>query len=442
MVEKKDTKQDKRYRHFEIISQKADQAKEIKNKILSLISEDGKVVENNEIVQRAFAEHDKDKKWVEKPGEKAKLVDVPINWHLSFSFKNPHTVSQTANLFGVDENMVEIQHCRVRHQSSKINAANYIAYLMHATEDPREGKHHYKLSEIDMYGYGDEENLESDVKKAVIRSVKPKIVKSKEAYFDDIATGKISRDELVEAKKHFFVNPYLNILYRTYEQQVNDAIREYITDRAKTNRNICKQVILITGPSGSGKTYYMKNFLQKIFHVEDYDVCESSGNNDVLNEYSGEKVLQIDDCRLSELNLTFDEILRLTDNHNYSALPSRYHNKLVCADYIVFTTSQSIDDFLGDVYKGKNEKEDKWQLPRRIQTIINIGYEKIGFYKLKPNCTNDDYFDDKKKKTGSFENYYQFQCSIDNPNKEVREKEAEQENTVIDDLVEMSKQKI
>lgn len=141
-----------------------------------------------------------------------------------------------------------------------------------------------------------------------------------------------------------------------------------------TERKI--DVMFICGKGGTGKTYYAKKLLKSM----NYDYCMSSSSNDFMQDYLGQKGLILDDCRDRSFK-SFEDCLKMLDNHTSSTVQSRFHNKAFNGEMIVITSSVPLAYW----FRGKNgdgnyfnvANEDFIQLYRRISCYVEITHEEI-----------------------------------------------------------------
>lgn len=144
-----------------------------------------------------------------------------------------------------------------------------------------------------------------------------------------------------------------------------------------TERKI--DVMFICGKGGTGKTYYAKKLLKSM----DYDYCLSSSSNDMMQDYLGQKAMILDDCRDRSFK-SFEDCLKMLDNHTSSTVQSRFHNKSFNGEMIVITSSVPLRYW----FRGKNadgnffnvSNEDFIQLYRRIGSYVEITNEEIYVY--------------------------------------------------------------
>jgi hypoxanthine phosphoribosyltransferase len=124
------------------------------------------------------------------------------------------------------------------------------------------------------------------------------------------------------------------------------------------------KVWFVTGESQSGKTTWAKEYCKQ--HNKDFYV--SSSDNDPLQDYKGQKVLILDDARDS--TFSFNNLLKLLDNHTSSSVKSRYNNKVFNGDTIIITSVIPINKWYKNNIERPIEEERLKQLYRRITGYI------------------------------------------------------------------------
>jgi adenosyl cobinamide kinase/adenosyl cobinamide phosphate guanylyltransferase len=126
------------------------------------------------------------------------------------------------------------------------------------------------------------------------------------------------------------------------------------------------KVWFVTGESQSGKTTWAKEYCKQ--HNKDFYV--SSSDNDPLQDYKGQKVLILDDARDS--TFSFNNLLKLLDNHTSSSVKSRYNNKVFNGDTIIITSVIPINKWYKNNLERPVEEERLKQLYRRITGFIKL----------------------------------------------------------------------
>jgi adenylate kinase family enzyme len=117
-------------------------------------------------------------------------------------------------------------------------------------------------------------------------------------------------------------------------------------------------VIWVEGASGSGKSTFAINLAKN--NNKSYVV--SSSSNDVMQDYTAQDYLILDDLR--DDTFTFTDLLKLLDNYVISTIKSRYNNKMFLGDTIIVTSCKPLCEWYS------NSSEDKTQLYRRINMFV------------------------------------------------------------------------
>lgn len=136
--------------------------------------------------------------------------------------------------------------------------------------------------------------------------------------------------------------------------ELNKTWENYLQKRRFEMEKKKVKVVFVEGAAGSGKS----TFAQSLAINNKKSFCVSSSSNDVLQDYTCEDYLILDDLR--DTTFTFEDLLKLLDNFVISTVKSRYKNKLFLGDYIVITSAKPLRDWYLDT------PEDRKQLFRRI----------------------------------------------------------------------------
>lgn len=140
-------------------------------------------------------------------------------------------------------------------------------------------------------------------------------------------------------------------------KDLNKCWENYLDMRRYEMETKNVKVIFVEGPAGSGKSTFAKSLAinnHKTF-------CISSSSNDVLQDYTCEDFLILDDLRDS--SFSFEDLLKVLDNYVLSTVKSRYKNKMFLGECIVITSAKPLCEWYSDI------TEDKMQLYRRISTF-------------------------------------------------------------------------
>lgn len=343
MEKKKETKR----KMFEIVTRNI----ELALKIIETIEFD---YENGFIVDYAYILHDKDVytrlDQEDVPGKQ--IGDKKENhYHIGFRTKNSNSFKTISNRYDVQENLIE------KIKSNRFS--DYLAYLTHANAKEK-------------FQYDDKEVITTIENWIEIRNAKMATNRALEEsemfdlFMEQAANGEITRADIgVKISKVF---------YAKKKNFFDNAFKLAQEEKAKEiNLNgIDKKIIYVNGSSGSGKTTYAKQFA--IRHGLSFYVSGSS--NDLLDGYTGEECIILDDIRGQNFELS--DLLKLIDNNTASEYKSRYNNKLVTAKVIIITSIQSLNEFMRNI-QTKN-KEDLKQVRRRIKVKIEMDKENLKVY--------------------------------------------------------------
>ena len=282
--------------------------------------------------QQVFAiRHDKDR----IKQDDGTTVPKRAHWHFAIRFENPCIIGTVANIF-------ELQLCDYHLVQKAKNFKACCRYMLHL--DNKE-KHLYDIKEL-----------------VVLKG-------AKDDYYN-IALGKanyVTTD--ADLFPHFgdfdkvpYKRQYLDIFENIDEpkrrnlliKELETSWKNYLQKRKYEMENKNVKVIFIEGGPGSGKSTFAKSLA--IENKKTY--CVSSSSNDVMQDYTCEDYLILDDLR--ESSFSFEDLLKLLDNFVISTVKSRYTNKLFLGEYIVITSAKPLCEWY------RNTDEDRKQLFRRI----------------------------------------------------------------------------
>ena len=273
------------------------------------------------------------------------------HWHIYLRLKDSTDSKYIAQAFNVPEQYIN----RVK--------GKWVDALMYCTHE----------NALEKYQYSEDDVVSNFDFHAVKEKEKAK--KSKDARLDEIIDG-IDTGQIREYNYTQFITMKESVRYERY---IKSAFK-YRLDRLKgLNRDM--ECVFISGESGAGKTTYAK----KIAEDKNYSVYVSSGSNDVLDGYSGEDCIILDDLRPSCMGLS--DLLKMLDNNTASTVKSRYKNKVLECRMIIITSVLSLDKFFSNVFE--NETEPIVQLKRRCQTYIVMHRDTMDVY--CSNFTKRDY---------------------------------------------------
>lgn len=273
------------------------------------------------------------------------------HWHIYLRLKDSTDSKYIAQAFGVPEQYIN----RV-----KGKWADALMYCIHENAPDK-----YQYSEDDVVSNFDFHAVKE----------KEKAKKSKDARLDEIIDG-IDTGQIREYNYTQFITMKESVRYERY---IKSAFK-YRLDRLKgLDRQM--ECVFISGESGAGKTTYAKQIAEN----KNFSVYVSSGSNDVLDGYSGEDCIILDDLRPSCMGLS--DLLKMLDNNTASTVKSRYKNKVLECRMIIITSVLSLDKFFSNVFE--NETEPIVQLKRRCQTYIVMHTDTMDVYCY--NFTKRDY---------------------------------------------------
>lgn len=322
-----------------------------------------KVLNEKMYIKRyAYIFHDKD---TDKDGN---LIKRHI--HLILEFTNPMPTTNIASVFKVKENFIE------RIKSKKFEDS--FKYLMHLNAP---NKYQYSIDEV-FSNFNIIEAIQKKDDKELLNEI-----------IDKILIGEIREYEktlVIDAKFYTFHKRIIDEAFKTY----NDHRRNTETSRNQT-------VIFITGEAGAGKTILAKKICENMELV--YFI--SSSSNDVLDGYSSQPAIILDDLRPSALSLS--DILKFLDNNSSTSIKSRYKNPYINCELIIITTVLDIDTFYRNVFFEENESSI--QFKRRCQIHIRVTNKYI--YTSYWNSKEKKYSDEVIMKNDLIEKFVEKQIS-------------------------------
>lgn len=300
-----------------------------------------KTIKSNQAVERyAYIIHNKD---VDADGKlKAEHIHIMIKFAYSY---NVMTLAKQLNL--------ESQYIQ------KIQSRNYEDALLYLTHANAKEKYQYSADSV-VANFDYIAICERYLKRKEQATSKVSEKERIKLLCDEIVQGKIRRYNYFE-----YISTDFFVRYRT---KFENAFKMR-DDMLKAQENRILEVIYMVGDSGSGKTTYAKEIAKQ----KGYSYFVSSASNDVLDSYSGQDCLILDDLRPSCLGLS--DLLKLLDNHTSSTAKSRYYNKILECRLIIITTVINIEDFFKNVFQ--EQDEPLTQLKRRCSTYLEFTKQEI-----------------------------------------------------------------
>ena len=270
------------------------------------------------------------------------------HFHLAINLKNAKTINAIAKNLKMKPNFIQKWDKRIY---------NMWAYMIHDTTDAKNLKADYTeyMNNADKF--------RTNIDNYLSRTLAPdagggaKRNARLEQTIDELLAGETTRKELLKPENIRF--------YFDNKRKIETAI-QLRTESLRFNPPQCK-TLYIYGPSGTGKTTNAYKIAQDIYGES---VATASSSNDLLQDYTGEKCLIIDDFRPHDV--PFSELLALLDPiHRQRTHRSRYFNKPLATDLIVITSILSFDEVLR-FYSDMTTNEDMKQLRRRVQQLIEF----------------------------------------------------------------------
>lgn len=277
--------------------------------------------------------------------------------HLVICFKQRVRITQIAKELKQKSQYFETMTKRGKDlETSKNNA---MAYLVHQTLQAKEqGKYQYNPSEV-IANFNYEE---------LINSLKQSSFYSPKQVLADFNSGNIDKLEAlnrIKASNSPRIPQYVSSINKIDEINVLIKQKNWIKTHEKSHKPI--KVIWIFGPAGVGKTEFAKHIALKYSPDNKYDFTGST--RDLFQNIGSAPSLIIDEIRPKDIR--FNDLLKTTDPYNYRKFaPSRFHDKAIIADTIIFTSPYSPIQFFKK-YKLDNNDSFK-QLQRRITITIKI----------------------------------------------------------------------
>ena len=274
------------------------------------------------IKQWAYILHDKD--------------DTKPHYHIYLNFgKTSVEFADVANWFGVPENFVS---------EVKGRKTDMLLYLTHGN-DSQTNKHQYD----------------------------PKEVVANFDFEGEIAVSKVLGN--------FELFSYAQQLQYVNSMSVSEKPKAYAT-LEKLWKLHCQclvlhpdrkiEVMFIQGKGGSGKTFYAKKLCEKL----GYDYCISSSSNDPFQDYLGQTAMILDDLR--DKAFSFEDLLKVLDNHTASSVKSRFSNKVFNGKLIIITSTVPLEHWYYE-YR-YNSTDTLSQLYRRITSYVHVTKEIIQLF--------------------------------------------------------------
>lgn len=251
-----------------------------------------------------------------------------------------------------------------RGQSLEYAVNNGFAYLIHSTyQAKKDRKYQYPLdSVVANFDYP-----------SFIAEIKQQIENSPKNILNDLNEGNISKYEAIirlQTCGGLTVQRFLPAIDKIVNARRTVLQERWIKEKEKSHSPI--KIIWIFGPAGVGKTEFAKHIATKYSPDNKYDFTGST--KDLFQTTGVASSLIIDEVRPKDIK--FNDLLKITDPYNYRKFaPSRYHDKAIIADTIIFTSPYSPIQFFNHYKLDNNDSFS--QLQRRITITVKISDKQI-----------------------------------------------------------------
>jgi hypothetical protein len=268
----------------------------------------------------------------------------PPHYHIYLKFKDVCTDKHIAQWFGVERQSVE---------KIKGRLSDVLKYLTHANDQK---KYQYSSHEI---------KANFDIQLAIRNDLNlpERLVEISLMIKNDQLTRLNYTDHLTNLEYcHYYTE-----IHRYWKYREDELKKDFV-------RNM--ECIYIYGVADAGKSTLAKEIADK----NGLSFYEIEGSNDPLGNYAGEQCVIFNDLRYNSKSMTFDDILRMFDNHHSAkGVKSRYYNKFLQAKLCILTTTKPMEDFFID-YDKTRVQEDMNQFKRRFKTYIIMNEKNIEIY--------------------------------------------------------------
>ena len=287
-----------------------------------------KIIKHSRVSKYFYALHDKD---LDKDGKLKKL-----HYHIYLKFKDSVDTDTIISGTNIKPNMVE----KIRGRWG-----DCILYITHTN---RPDKHQYGV-DIVKSNFNFKEEHEKQVK-----NIGNKRTRTRTQIEELIYTGEITRNNLFQSVN---IHEYVK-----YDKDIEKAF--IFKDENAFDYNRPLEVIFIAGLAGAGKTTLAKY----LAHTRGQEYVIKKGTKDPYDGLHNEQCLIFDDIKPD--TLTLSKFIDLTDNDTTATFGSRYRDKKVMIETIIFTSSLDIITFFNSMQGLTNQ--DPQQFFRRVDNYIVI----------------------------------------------------------------------
>lgn len=315
-----------------------------------------------------FAYHDKDKK------EDGSAKDLHCHIFIKCNISEKSSVIE--NLFGVENNQI-----------NKIDGKFYkaIQYLVHHSKIDSD-KYQYEsdivVSKKDDYKKR-LEDIDNDCYEGAPKSKKKKKIDVSDCEspmdycyrMQEEEQGNFIDKNIVAQLCHWDNETNLNcyndflMQFPTCKNAVQQSYGMYLQKlciERKNQRNM--KIYWFSGKSGSNKTTYAKIWAYK--HYPSTEVFISSGTNDILDSYNGERCIIFDEFRGSEMS--YNDLLKLLDLNTSAKAKSRYFNKcMIRCETLIITSVKKPNEVYNKMFENDKDRkiDSEVQLYRRCSNL-------------------------------------------------------------------------
>lgn len=313
----------------------------------------------------------------------------PLHVHFLLMFKN----ARYQQVIMRESNITRLENCQV------VRARSAAArYLIHVTNEAlNEGKHIYSPDEVEAYNCD------------FMQLIKQKASNDKEDIDEMVAkiSGQLQKGELIpdEVLKILLGQLGEKIAQKVWKKYRRDFMidfKEFVNTRAEQFKHTGRKldVFYISGAGGTGKSQLARVLAYALSDRVHFAAAGGAKKTfDFAGTYQGFEEISVLN-EISAGNFALREFLNLFDNWQYAPANSRNSDKQWLATTVIFTSSDSLDDFTRklvysevdplisysksekysnkEMYEKRRKVEDYiWQVLRRIKAEIVC--EPIGF---------------------------------------------------------------
>jgi len=279
--------------------------------------------------------HDKDK----IKQDDGSTVPKRPHWHFALRFETPYLISTVANMFF-------LQPCDYHLVQKAKNWRASCRYMLHL--DQRD-KHLYDIKELQTIRGEKDDYFNIAIGKA-------QVVTTDADLFPDF--GNFDKVDYETQYLDIFNNIDDTKRRNTLLKELKTSWENYLQKRRFEMKTKSVTVIWVEGLPDSGKSTFAINLANN--NNKSYVV--SSSSNDIMQDYTAQDYLILDDLR--DDTFSFTDLLKLLDNYVISTIKSRYNNKMFLGDTIIVTSCKPLCEWY------KDTTEDKTQLYRRINMFV------------------------------------------------------------------------